>query len=57
MNDLHTQALGEKPMPKYIRRSLLALSLDDAKLAEKAFSAWADAIILDFARKQDRNWL
>jgi citrate lyase beta subunit len=48
--------MSEKPLPKYIRRSLLALSLDDAQLGEKAYASWADAIVLDFARKSDRDW-
>jgi citrate lyase subunit beta/citryl-CoA lyase len=43
-------------MPKYIRRSLLSLSIDDPKLAEKAYASWADAIILDFIRKPGRDW-
>jgi citrate lyase subunit beta/citryl-CoA lyase len=43
-------------MPKYIRRSLYALSVDDSQLREKAYASWADAIILDFTRKQGRNW-
>lgn len=43
-------------MPKYIRRSLLALSIDDTQLAQKAFDSWADAIILDFAKHAGRNW-
>ncbi len=43
-------------MPKYIRRSLYALSVDDPQLREKAYASWADAIILDFAKKPGRNW-
>lgn len=43
-------------MPKFIRRSLLALSLDDAQLAAKAYASWADAIILDFTKHPGRNW-
>lgn len=43
-------------MPKYIRRSLLALSIEDPKLGEKAYHSWADAIILDFVKKLDQNW-
>lgn len=46
----------EKPLPKHIRRSLLALSIDDPQLREKAYASWADAIILDFARTPDRDW-
>ena len=48
--------VSEQPMPKYIRRSLLALSIDDAQLREKAYASWADAIILDFVKKPDRDW-
>ena len=47
---------GEKPMPRYIRRSVLALSIDDAQLAEKAYDSWADAIILNFTKKPDCDW-
>jgi citrate lyase beta subunit len=46
----------EKPMPRDIRRSLLALSIDDAKLSDKARVSWADAVILDFTRKVGVNW-
>lgn len=56
MNTQNNQATGEKPMPKYIRRSVFALSIDDPQLAEKAFASWADAIILDFVKKPDRDW-
>ena len=48
--------VGEKPMPKYIRRSVLALSIDDAQLGEKAYASWADAIILDCAKQAGRDW-
>src|SRR5450755_2413797 len=48
--------IDEKPMPKYIRRSVFALSIDDAQLGEKAYASWADAIILDFVKKPDRDW-
>ncbi len=48
--------VGEKPMPKYIRRSVLALSIDDAQLGEKAYASWADAIILDCAKHAGRDW-
>jgi citrate lyase subunit beta/citryl-CoA lyase len=48
--------VGEKPMPKYIRRSVLALSIDDAQLGEKAYASWADAIILDCAKHPGRDW-
>ncbi len=43
-------------MPKYIRRSIFPLSIEDPQLREKAHSSWADAIILDFVRRPDRNW-
>jgi len=54
--DITNTAVGEKPMPKYIRRSLLALSVDDPKLGEKAFASWADAIVLDLTKQSDRDW-
>jgi citrate lyase subunit beta/citryl-CoA lyase len=44
------------PMPRYIRRSVFALSIDDPQLAEKAFASWADAIILDFEKNPGRDW-
>lgn len=47
---------GERPMPKYIRRSLVSLSLDDPQLEKKASASWADAIVLDFAKKPGRDW-
>ena len=56
MNTQNNQATGDKPMPKYIRRSVFALSIDDLQLAEKAFASWADAIILDFVKKPGRDW-
>jgi citrate lyase subunit beta/citryl-CoA lyase len=43
-------------MPKYIRRSLLSLSIDDPQLGKKAHASWADAIILDFVRQGGRDW-
>lgn len=43
-------------MPKYIRRSLFPLSIEDPQLGEKAHASWADAIILDFAKRPERNW-
>ena len=49
-------AAGDKPMPKFIRRSLVALSIDDAQLGDKAYASYADAIILDFVKKADRDW-
>ena len=51
-----TPAAGDKPMPKYIRRSVYPLSIDDAQLGEKAYASYADAIILDFVRKSERDW-
>lgn len=49
--DIANPVAGEKPMPKVIRRSLYALSMDDADLASKAAASWADAIVLDLVRK------
>ncbi len=43
-------------MPKYIRRSLFALSIEDSNLGEKAYASWADAIILDFVKKPGCDW-
>lgn len=43
-------------MPKYIRRSLLALSVDDPALADKAYASWADAIVLDLTRPPGTDW-
>ncbi len=43
-------------MPKYIRRSLFALSIDDSRFGEKAYHSWADAIILDFEKKPGQDW-
>lgn len=48
--------MSERPMPKYIRRSILPLSIDDPQLGKKAYDSWGDAIVLDFARKPGRNW-
>ena len=47
---------GDSPMPKYIRRSVLALSIDDTQLGDKAYASYADAIILDFAKKANVDW-
>jgi citrate lyase subunit beta/citryl-CoA lyase len=55
-NKLNQIPTPEQPMPKFIRRSLLALSADDPQLAQKAFDSWADAIILDFEKQPGRNW-
>ncbi len=43
-------------MPKYIRRSMLALSIDDPSLEDKAFASWADAIVLDFDKRPGLDW-
>ncbi len=43
-------------MPKYIRRSLFALSIEDSRFGEKAYHSWADAIILDFVKKPGQDW-
>ena len=43
-------------MPPYIRRSLIALSIDDPKLADKAFDSWADAILLDIVKDSAQDW-
>jgi len=43
-------------MPRYIRRSSYPLAIEDPQLAEKAYGSWADAIILDFTRRADRDW-
>ena len=43
-------------MPTHIRRSLVCLSIDDPKLAEKAFESWADAIILDIVKSTEHDW-
>lgn len=43
-------------MPKYIRRSLFALSIEDSEFEEKAYNSWADAIILDFVKKPGQDW-
>jgi citrate lyase subunit beta/citryl-CoA lyase len=43
-------------MPKYIRRSLFALSVEDSKFGGKAYNSWADAIILDFVKKPGQDW-
>ncbi len=43
-------------MPKYIRRSIFALSAEDPKLGEKAFDSWADAITLGFVKKPGQDW-
>jgi citrate lyase subunit beta/citryl-CoA lyase len=63
MNTLNMQndsqdalATGDTPMPKYIRRSVFALSIDDAQLGEKAYASYADAIILDFVKKPADDW-
>jgi citrate lyase subunit beta/citryl-CoA lyase len=50
------QPVGEQPMPKYIRRSVFSLSIEDAQLGAKAYASWADAIILDFVKKPNADW-
>lgn len=56
MNTPNQQEAADAPMPKYIRRSVCAFSIDDAQLGEKAYASWADAIILDFVKHADRDW-
>lgn len=48
--------VADTPMPKCIRRSVLALSIDDAKLGDKAHASGADAIVLDWTRLAGRDW-
>jgi citrate lyase subunit beta/citryl-CoA lyase len=43
-------------MPKYIRRSVLALALDDPQLEAHALAAGADAVILGFDKPPGRDW-
>ena len=43
-------------MPKHIRRSVLALSLEDAQLQAKALAANADAIVIGFEKARGRDW-
>lgn len=47
---------GEKPIPKFIRRSLLALQAADPQLRTKAHASWADAIVLDIERQPGSDW-
>ena len=47
---------GERQMPRFIRRSVLALSMEDPQLAEKAYASWADAIVLNFVKTPGVNW-
>src|SRR5262245_29430969 len=54
--DISNPIPGDKPMPKFIRRSVLVLSIDDTQLGDKAYASWADAVILDFPKKPDRDW-
>ncbi len=51
-----TTPSSEKLVPKYIRRSVLTLSIDDPQLGKKAFASWADAIILDTVKVAGRDW-
>lgn len=55
-SDATQSAAGEKPMPKYIRRSLLALAANNPQLEEKAFASWADAIVLDLVKQPGLDW-
>jgi citrate lyase subunit beta / citryl-CoA lyase len=48
--------MGEGMTPKYIRRSLYSLSIDDPQLGEKAYASWADAVVLDCSRRPGRDW-
>jgi citrate lyase subunit beta/citryl-CoA lyase len=43
-------------MPRYIRRSLFSLSIEDPQLGEKSYASWADAIILDCAKMPGGDW-
>ena len=54
--DSERPVAGEKPMPKVIRRSLFALSVDDPELGSKAHASWADAIVIDLVRKNGTDW-
>ena len=47
---------GERPIPTHVRRSVYVLSIDDAALSDKAYASWADAIVLDVARKPGADW-
>jgi citrate lyase subunit beta/citryl-CoA lyase len=47
---------GERLIPRYIRRSVLALSADDPQLGEKSYASWADAIVLNFVKRPGVNW-
>ena len=42
-------------MPKYIRRSIFALSIEDPELGERVYKSWADSIILDFIKRPGRD--
>ena len=42
--------------PKYIRRSILPLAIDDPQLGDKAYASWADAIVLDLAKRPGADW-
>lgn len=55
-SDIAPAIPGDKPMPKYIRRSILTLGVNDADLRAKAHASWADAIVLDIARKPGIDW-
>jgi len=47
---------GDKPLPKFIRRSLVALSINDPRLTEKASACEADAIVLQFDKLSGSDW-
>ena len=47
---------GERPIPTHIRRSIYCLSIDDPALSDKTYASWADAIVLDVARRQGADW-
>ena len=51
-----TAPFGERPMPKHIRRSVLALPLDDPQLRAKALGAIADTIVIGFEKAPGRDW-
>lgn len=54
--DISNPVAGEKPMPKFIRRSVLALQAADPDLRAKAHASWADAVVLDIERQPGTDW-
>ena len=56
MSTLDVRSANERPPSRHIRRSLLALSIDDPQLGKKAFDSWADAIVLDIAKASGVDW-